>query len=212
MSEAKKFNNVDDESMAGYYYDSADSASSFSKSSMPPPSHLQIRLINLSSVKAAINAGRDEPVRSLVQPTVRLLRFTFALVSGVSYTIELDYRYSASITNFVYAEVVSGLTLFTLIIGSVTTPSYRYIWAIEWVLAILRTACFAVFYGKYLNGQPPADYAVVDPGSMRNAGRCNLVNALLWLVSALFSLISYCFGIKPTTERRLREEKQDGRE
>jgi hypothetical protein len=94
--------------MSGYYHDSADSASSFSKSSMPPPSHLRIRLINLSSVKAAINAGRDEPVRSLFRPTVRLLQITFALVSGVSYTIELDHRYSASITNFVYAEVVFG--------------------------------------------------------------------------------------------------------
>ncbi|CAG5169058.1 uncharacterized protein ALTATR162_LOCUS6992 [Alternaria atra] len=208
MSEAKGFNNVDEESMAGFYHDGADSASSFSKSSIPPQSYLQTRFINLKSFKAAINARLDEPVLSLFRPAVRLLQFAFALASGISYTIELDHRYSASITNFVYAEVVFSLTLLTLIIDSVTIRSYRFICAIEWSLAILWIACFSVFYGVYLNGELPADYSVVDSSRMRVAGWCNLVNASLWLGSALFSSMLCCSGIKAAMEGKAGEKME----
>ncbi|KAF2628871.1 hypothetical protein BU25DRAFT_409375 [Macroventuria anomochaeta] len=208
MSEAKKFRKMDEESIAGLYYGSADSASSFSKSSMLPPPYPQTHFISLSLFKAAINARLDGPVVSLLRPTVWLLQVAFALASGVSYAIELDHRYSASTTNFIYAEVVFGLTLLTLIIDSVTLRSYRFIWAIEWTLAILWIACFSVFYGVYLNGEIPADYAVVDPRRMRIAGWCNLVNALLWLGSALFSSMSCCSGIKAAMEVKLEKRRQ----
>jgi hypothetical protein len=208
MGIAKRVKDMENESMAGSDYDNADSASSFSKPSMSPPPYLETHVDNPSSFKAVLNTTLNGPAAPLFRLTFRLIQIAFALASGVSYAIELDHRYSASTTNFIYAEVIFGFTLLTLVIDCVTLRYYRYIWAIEWTLTVLWIACFGVFYGVYLNGKPPADYAVVNNGRMKLASWCNLVNAILWLGSALCSSVVCCSGIRANSKGKRDKGRQ----
>lgn len=204
----EKTYNADEESLNGLDYNSLDSASTFLKPSTLPPPYFKTRFIKPGSFKAAILARRDEPAVLLFRLTTRLLQFAFAVASGVSYAIELNHDYSASNTNFIFAEIVFGLTLLTIIVDSVTAQYYRFIWAFEWTMTVLWIACFDVFYGVYLDGGVPADYAVVDFGRMKLAGWCNLVNALLWLCTALFSSVMCCSGTKTAVVIKIEERRQ----
>lgn len=144
--------------------------------------------------------------------SIRLLQFVFALASGVFYAVELHHRYSATTTNFIYAEIVFGLTLSTLILDSITVRYYRFIWAIEWTLVILWVICFGIFYRVYLAGEVAADYAVVDLGRMERAIWYNLIHALLWMASALFSSVMCCSGIKAAVKSKLEMRRQEAGE
>jgi hypothetical protein len=213
MIKADKSNDMDKDSIFESDCGSSDSASTFSKSSMPPP-YFATHFITPKSFKAVIAAKLDDPAVSLFRLGMRVLQFVFALASGISYAIELDHRYSASSANFIYAEIVFGLTLLALIVYTVTVRYYRYTWVLEWALAVLWMACFGVFYNVYLSGEVAADYAVVDFGRMDLAVWCNLVNGLLWLGSAVFSTVIGWSGFKAAVmgkleERRLRKEDKN---
>jgi hypothetical protein len=208
MGKAEKCNSLYRKSIAGSDFSSVDSASTFSKPSISPLPYPKTSYTNATSLEAPVNARLKEPVISILRPTIRVLRFAFALASGISYAIELDHRYSASNTNFIYAQVVFGLTLLTLIIDVVNIGYYWFMWAIEWTIMVLWIACFGVFYGVYLNGEVPADYAVVDFGRMKFAGWCNLVNALLWLCSALYSSVMCYLRLKAAVKGKLEDRRQ----
>ncbi|KAF2851382.1 hypothetical protein T440DRAFT_488972 [Plenodomus tracheiphilus IPT5] len=175
---------------------------------MPPPPYFKTHFINPSSFKAAVNKKLDSPIVSLFRLTVRLLQFAFALAAGISYAIELNHGYSASSTNFIYAQVVFGMTLLVLIIDSVIVRSYRFTWVAEWTLAVLWIACFGVFYAVYLSGDIDPDYAVVNLGRMKRAVWCDLVNALLWFGSAIFSSVMCCSGIKAAIKSKLQKRRE----
>ena len=179
-----------------------------SKPEMPPPPYFKTRFINPSTFKGAINIKLDKPAISLFRLTIRLLQLAFAMASGISYAIELDHRYSAETTNFIYAQFVFSVTLITLIIDSITVRYYRFIWIFEFTLAVLWIACFGLFYNVYLAGEVEAAYAVVDLGRMKAAVWCDLINALLWLASALFSSIMCCSGMKAAIKGRLERRRQ----
>lgn len=175
---------------------------------MPPPPYFKTQFIDPSSFKAAINTKIDNPAVSLFRLSVRLLQFAFALASGVSYAIELQRKSVSPPTNFIYAEVVFGLTLITLIIDSITVRYYRLSWMVEWILAILWIACFAIFYSSYIGGPVEQGYERADLGRMKRAIWCDLINALLWLASALFSSIMCCSGVKATIKGKLQKRRQ----
>lgn len=210
MSKDEEAGKMDKENKAGSDRGSIDSVLSFSKPSMPPPPYFDSTITGKSSFEATINDRLQKSVKSPFRLTVRLLQLAFALASGISYAIELDHRYSASTSNFIYAEVVFGLTLLALIFDSVTIRYYRFIWAIEWTMAVMWIACFGLFYKVYLNGEVPADYAVVDFGRMKVAGWCNLVNAILWLGNALFSSVSRCSEVQAAIKRRQKKGGEGG--
>jgi hypothetical protein len=190
------------------YSTPASSTYSHSPPSMPPPPYFKTHFVNPSSFKSAINAKLDKPIVSLFRLSIRLLQFAFAMASGISYAIELSHTNTASKTDFIYAQVVLGLTLLTLSIDSITVRYYRFTWLVEWTLVILWIACFGVFYDVYLNGEIEAGYADVDHGRMERAVWCNLINALLWLGSALFSSVMCCSGIKAALKGRLEKRRQ----
>ncbi|KAH7377823.1 hypothetical protein BKA66DRAFT_467291 [Pyrenochaeta sp. MPI-SDFR-AT-0127] len=189
------------------------STSAHTPPSMPPPPYFKTHFINPNSFKAAINTKIDKPAVSLFRLSVRLLQFAFALASGISYAIELQHRNTSSTTNFIYAQAVFGITLLTLVVDSITVRYYRFIWTIEWMLAILWIACFGVFYQTYLKDDVKQDYQNANMGRMRRAVWCDLVNSLLWIGSAIFSSIMCCSGIKAAVKgklekRRRRKEKK----
>jgi hypothetical protein len=176
--------------------------------SMPPPPYFKTHFVNPSAFKSAVNAKLDKPIVSLFRLSIRLLQFAFAMASGISYAIELSHANTGSKTDFIYAQVVFGLTLLTLSIDSITVRYYRFTWLIEWTLVILWIACFGVFYDVYLAGEIEAGYANVDYARMKRAVWCDLINALLWMGSALFSSIMCCSGIKAAVKGKLEKRRQ----
>jgi glucan phosphoethanolaminetransferase (alkaline phosphatase superfamily) len=175
---------------------------------MPPPPYFKTHLVDPSSFKSAVNAKLDKPATSLFRLSIRLLQFAFALASGISYAIELHRANNLSSTNFIYTQVVFGLSLLTLIIDSVTVRYYRFTWIIEWALVILWIACFGVFYQVYMDGEVEEGYQNVDLGRMKNAVWCDLINALLWMSSALFSSVMCCSGVKAAIKSKLEKRRQ----
>jgi hypothetical protein len=175
---------------------------------MPPPPYLKAHFINPSSFKAAINTKLDRPLVSLFRLSIRILQFAFALAAGISYAAELSRKSIPHQSTFIYSQVVFGLTLLTLVIDSITVRYYRLTWIFEWVLAILWFVCFAVFYQAYSMGTIERDYQDTDLGPMRRAVWCDLINALLWSGSAIFSSAMCCTGTKAAITNRLDNRRQ----
>jgi hypothetical protein len=179
--------------------------------SMPPPPYFKTHFVKSSSFKAAVNGKLDKPIVSLFRLSIRLLQFAFAMASGISYAVELSHANDTSKTNFIYAQVVFGFTLLTLVIDSITVRCYRFTWLIEWMLVILWIASFGVFYDVYLKGEMEVGYENVNLGRMQRAVWCDLINALLWTASALFSSVMCCSGLKAAVKEKRRQRKEGKR-
>ncbi|KAF1922849.1 uncharacterized protein M421DRAFT_426472 [Didymella exigua CBS 183.55] len=177
---------------------------------MPPPPYFKIHFIKPSSFKSAINDKVDKPLVSLFRLSVQVLQLIFALASGISYAIELRRgggRGGAS-GSFVFSQVVFSATLLVLIINGVTVRYYRFSWMTDWTLALFWFALFAVFYEVYFGGDMTPAYGGVNAGRMEGAVWCDLVNALLWLGSALFSSTMCCSGVKASIKGKLRDRRE----
>ena len=175
---------------------------------MPPPPYFKTHFIDPSSFRAAINAKLDKPLVSVFRLSVRLLQFAFALASGISYAIELSHGSTSSQTTFIYTQVVLGFTLLTLLMDSITVRHYRFTWIVEWVLVILWFVCFAVFYQAYTEGPVEGEYHGANLGRMDRAVWCDLINALLWFGSAMFSSAMCCIGVKAAIKNKLDKRRQ----
>jgi hypothetical protein len=81
-------------------------------------------------------------------------------------------------------------------------------WLPEWILAILWIASFGLFYTIFLDGDVKEGYESMDVGRMKRAVWCDLINALLWMGSALFSFIMCCTGIKAAIKAKLERRRQ----
>lgn len=175
---------------------------------MPPPPYVRTYLANPSSFKAAINDRTDKPLVSLFRLSVRLLEFAFAMAAGISYAIELSRGHPGETSTFIYTQVVFGLTLSTLVLDVILARSYRVIWLVEWVLVVLWFVCFAVFYQAYLTGAVDANYRGTSIGRMQRAVWCDLISALLWLSSAIFSSTMCCTGVTAAMKATLKKRRQ----
>jgi glucan phosphoethanolaminetransferase (alkaline phosphatase superfamily) len=173
---------------------------------IPPPPYFKTHC-HLSSFKIAINTKIDNPIISLFRLSLRLLQFAFALASGISYATELSRGHTHQ-SAFIYTQVVFGFTLLTLVVDSIMVRYYRFTWLIEWILVVLWFVCFAVFYQAYLVGAIEQDFRGTDVGKMRRAVWCDLVNALLWVGSAIFSSVMCCTGTKAAIKVRLNKRRQ----
>lgn len=177
---------------------------------MPPPPYFKTHLIDPSSFKSAINDKLDKPVVSLFRLSLRILQLIFALASGISYAIELSHGNGRGEAggSFVFSQVAFGATLSVLLINGVTVRYYRFSWIVDWILTVFWFALFATFYQVYLGGEMTPAYGMVNTGRMKRAVWCDLVNALLWLASALFSSSMCCSGMKASIKTRLNKRRQ----
>jgi hypothetical protein len=178
--------------------------------SMPPPPYFKTHFINPSSFKSAINAKVDKPLVSLFCLSVRVLQLLFALASGISYAIELGHGngHGEASGSFIFSQVAFGATILVLIIHGVTVRYYRFSWVVDWLLTVFWFALFAVFYEVYFSGDTAAAYGRVNTGRMKRAVWCDLINALLWFGSALFSTSMCCSGVKACVKGKLRDRRQ----
>lgn len=186
---------------------SADSAD-YARPEMPPPPYFKTYLVNPSSFKAAINTKTDKPLVSLFRLSIRLLEFAFAMAAGISYAIELSTGHPRQTSTFIYTQVVFGLTLLVLLMDSILARSYRLIWLVEWVLVVLWFVCFAVFYQAYLLGTVEQEYQNTSIGRMERAVWCDLINALLWTSSAIFSSTMCCTGMTAALKAKIEKRRQ----
>lgn len=175
----------------------------------PVPPYFKPQFVSPTNFKAAVNSKLDKPAVSLFRLTIRILQFAFALASGISYAIELNQHVSKDArSSFIYTQFVFGATLFVLVLDSVTVRHYRFTWLVEWVLAIFYFAAFATFYQAYLEDGVGQGYENVDLGRMKRAIWCDLINALLWSASALFSTVMCCSGIKAAVKGKMERRRQ----
>ena len=178
--------------------------------SMPPPPYFKTHFVNPSSFKAGINRKLDDPFVSLFRLAVPVLQTIFALAAGIPYAIELSHgngRGDAS-ASFVFSQVTFGTTFVVLVANTITVRYYRISWFVDWVLAIFWFALFAVFYQVYLGGEMESAFTGVNIGRMKGAIWCDLINALLWLVSAMFSSTMCCSGVKASIKGKLKNRRQ----
>jgi hypothetical protein len=68
--------------------------------------------------------------------------------------------------------------------------------------------CFTVFYEAYLSGAVEREYQGVDVSRMTRAVWCDLINALLWFGSAIFSSAMCCAGVKAAARNRLEKRRE----
>ena len=184
----------------------------------PIPSHAQIaqsvhassqrHIITPKTFRASINSKLDNPHVSLFRLSIRVLQFVFALTSGICYAAELSSSRIEHKTNFIYAQVTMGLTLIVLIADSLTIRSYQFTWMLEWLLAVLWFALFGVFYSTYYGKSIEAQYVGADVGRMKGAVWVDLVNALLWSGSAVFSSFMCCTGMRAAIRGKLERRRQ----
>lgn len=177
---------------------------------MPPPPYFKTHLISPSSFKSAVNSKLDRPKISLFRLSIQILQLIFALASGISYAIELSNgngRGKAS-GSFVFSQVSFGATLINLIINGATVRYYRFSWIVDWILTVFWFALFAVFYEVYLEGEVESAFTAVSVGRMERAVWCDLINALLWFGSSLFSSAMCCSGTKACVKAKFRDRNQ----
>jgi hypothetical protein len=174
--------------------------------SMPPPPYFKAHFINPSSFKSAINKKVDKPLVSLFRLSIPVLQMIFALASGISYAMELSHGNGGedASASFVFSQVAFGATLATLVVNGATVRYYRISWMFDWILTVFWFALFAVFYQIYLGPKMEPAFGGVDFDRMKRAVWCNLINALLWLGSALFSSMWCCSGLKASIKGKLK--------
>jgi hypothetical protein len=83
-----------------------------------------------------------------------------------------------------------------LILDTLIVHSYHLTWMVEWVLSILWIALFGNFYTIYHRSDIEPQYADVNVGNMKRIVWIDLISALLWMASALFSTTLCCSGVK----------------
>ncbi|KAH6642054.1 hypothetical protein C7974DRAFT_384751 [Boeremia exigua] len=177
---------------------------------MPPPPYFKTQFIDPSSFKSAVNDKLDQPLLSLFRLSVRILQLIFALASGISYAIELSHgngRGEAS-GSFVFSQVAFGATIVMLIINGLTVRYYRISWIFDWILTVFWFAVFAVFFKVYMGDAMTQAYEGVNLGRMKRAVWCDLINALLWSGSALFSTTMCCSGMKASIKGKIQNRRQ----
>jgi hypothetical protein len=172
------------------------------------------KFLTPKSFHSAVDKHLDNPAVTIFRLGSRILQLVFALAAGISYAVELSKRTVTEDSNsvFIYAQVVFGLTMVTLIIDALTIRYYRLTWTVEWTLCILWFTLFAVFYVIYVPGEVETKYAGVNVSRMRSVVWLDLISALLWFSSAVFSTTMCCSGLKgglrgKREQWRLRKQK-----
>lgn len=176
----------------------------------PPPAYTRKnRFLTPKTFRAAVNKRIDDPFVTIFRLGARVLQFVFALTAGICYAIELGYGSvdRSSNADFIYTQVVFGLSLIVLMLDAVTVREYRFTWMVEWTLCILWFVVFAVFYITYHVEPKDPRYTRVNIGVMKNVVWIDLINALLWVTSALFSTTMCCSGLKA----KIRGKKEEWR-
>ncbi|KAG9237914.1 hypothetical protein BJ875DRAFT_368992 [Amylocarpus encephaloides] len=129
-------------------------------------------------------------IPSIIHATYRTIQLALALTVVGLYGVDLhaaNHQHKYSDGKWVFAVVVASLsapTALVYIISSLLIPAilhvpFLFIW--DTILFILWIALFGLFGNLYIHEHPEGNKGIQR---MKNAVWVDLVNALLWLVSA----------------------------
>jgi hypothetical protein len=140
-----------------------------------------------------------------VRAGLRTLQFVLAVIVAGLYGADLGYstaHHAHGATNWIYAEVVAGLSAITCIIHCLVTIR-RVLWCLwDWVLMVLWAAQTGVFGVIYFNHRKNLDNGEVttSPMRMKIGAWINLINMLLWFATAILGLV-WCCSTRRITRR-----------
>jgi len=125
---------------------------------------------------------------AVVRLVLRFLQFVFAITVAGLYGVDLARAHDAGVGadgKWVYAEVVAGLSAATVLIyGALFFVPSHLLFAWDWVLFILWTALFGLFGNIYIHAHPTPEQS--GQIRMKHAVWIDLVNMLLWFVTAVY--------------------------
>ncbi|KAL8660920.1 MAG: hypothetical protein Q9202_006096 [Teloschistes flavicans] len=122
--------------------------------------------------------------------TLRFLQFVFAITVIGLYAQDLrkahkEHKYSDSKWGYATAVgTIGGVSSLVLLWPALS----MFAWAWDLVVFILFIALFGLFGNLYIHENPEGDGGIKR---MKNAVWIDLINALLWLVTALYGLILF---------------------
>ncbi|KAJ9134137.1 hypothetical protein NKR23_g10364 [Pleurostoma richardsiae] len=130
----------------------------------------------------------------IVRALLRTLQFFFAFAVAILYGLDLHSEADTD-ASWIYAEVVSGLSMVTCITHLFFTVT-QVAWCVwDWVLCVLWAAQLGVFGMLFLGGKE-------TPRPRMTAGVwIDLINLLLWFTTAMQGIVYCC------STRRLRRRK-----
>ncbi|KAK3677058.1 hypothetical protein LTR78_003263 [Recurvomyces mirabilis] len=129
---------------------------------------------------------------ALVRLVLRFFQFILALTVAGLYGTDLHHAHQQNKYTdgkWVFAEIVAGLAAVTVLVYGV--PFFKSYWAFgwDWVMFALWTALFGLFGRIYIPAHPTPKQGGIH--RMKNAVWVDLVNMLLWLVTASYATVIF---------------------
>ncbi|KAH6718515.1 hypothetical protein BKA61DRAFT_303244 [Leptodontidium sp. MPI-SDFR-AT-0119] len=130
--------------------------------------------------------GCEMTMSYIAHSVFRFIQIVFALAVCGLYGVDLNHANKAgkySDGKWVYAEVTAALSAFTALLYLIPFTSripFAFVW--DTILFILWIALFGLFGNMYIKEDAEGNAGIKR---MKNAVWIDLVNALLWLVSAV---------------------------
>ena len=134
-------------------------------------------------------------VGAVLRLILRLFQFVLALTVAGLYGVDLHHAHQKDgyiDSKWVFAEVVAGLSAFTVLVYGI--PFFKSYWAFgwDWFLFVLWTALFGLFGRIFIPAHPtPKQSGQIR---MQRAVWVDLASMLLWLVTATLSTIIWWRG------------------
>lgn len=147
-------------------------------------------------------SGNGGIVGAIARLILRFLQFVFAITVAGLYGVDLANAHNAHVGadgKWVYAEVIAGLSAATVLVYGALffVPSHMF-FAWDWILFILWVALFGVFGDIYIGSHPTPEQS--GQIRMKNAVWIDLINLLLWFITAVYLTIVF---FKSRTTRTL---------
>ncbi|KAF7193774.1 hypothetical protein HII31_04843 [Pseudocercospora fuligena] len=137
--------------------------------------------------------GSGGLIGGIIRLILRFLQFVLAITVAGLYGTDLHHGSQAGVAadgKWVFAEVVAGMAAVTVLVYGVLKfipGEFTFWW--DWILFILWTALFGLFGKIYI----PADPTPEQHGQqrMKSAVWVDLVNMLLWFITAVWTTIVF---------------------
>jgi hypothetical protein len=136
------------------------------------------------------NSSSGGMAGALLRLILRFFQFILALTVCGLYGVDLHAAHQKGgyvDGKWVFAEVVGGLSAFTVLIYGL--PFFKSYWAFawDWVLFILWTALFGLFGSIFIGAKPtPKQGGQIR---MKHAVWVDLTCMLLWLITAIYATV-----------------------
>jgi len=133
-----------------------------------------------------VNVALDYVLFSIL----RFIQLIFAVTVCGLYGVDLNNARIAGVAadgRWVYAEVIGGLSAFTCVlyfIPFIMGIPFMFVW--DFLLCFMWIVLFAIFGKLFIHENPEGDAGIER---MKNAVWIDLVNMLLWFISAILMLV-----------------------